>query len=182
MSHFIIGQIIGCIALGFSLGVYQVNKRPKMLLFSTIAATLYALSCLFLHAYTGAALDMLAAIRCYEFYRSKNAKHSVKVYMLFTAIAILATAVTWSGPISLLPLVGTMLSGYASSQRKPQRIRRFALTSIPFWLSYAVLIHSYPATIMNIVVLCSNLLGQYRFDHKRTTHTVHHLRLLHLTR
>jgi hypothetical protein len=169
MSHFIIAQLIGGSAVGFSIMVYQVNRRGTMLSLSTVAATLYAISCLYLHAYTGAALDMLSALQCYAYFRSESTKNNVLVFILFVAVAALATTVTWAGMISLLPFFGSIVSGYASSQLQTKNIRRIALISGPFWLSYAVLIHAYPAIFINIVIICSNLLGQHRFDKKQVT-------------
>jgi hypothetical protein len=164
MSQFLIAQIIGSIGVLFSLAVYQVNNRKHMLLLSMTATTLYAVSFVYLHAYTGALIDSIAAVQCYAFYRSKSIKQNMTVFVAFRAIAAVATIVTWAGIISLLPFIGSVISGFASSQIKTKNIRRIALLSVPFWLSYAILVHSYPSIFIDIFVLCSNLLGQYRFD------------------
>jgi hypothetical protein len=93
------------------------------------------------------------------------------VFVTFRSVAAVATIVTWVGLISILPFVGSVISGFASSQLKTKNIRRVALFSVPFWLCYAILVRSYPSIFIDIFVLCSNLIGQYRFDRVKTKKT-----------
>jgi len=48
--HFLVGQIIGSVAVLIALIVFQINNRRKMLHLSAAAALLFALSFFFLQA------------------------------------------------------------------------------------------------------------------------------------
>ena len=167
MSHFILAQIISLLGVLMSLAVYQVNRRSVMLWLTIGATILYGISCLYLEAYTGALLDFLIAVQCYAFWKSDTSKQNLVVFGIFSVCATAITVVTWSGLVSFLPFAGALVSSFASSQLMPKNIRRLALLSTPFWLAFAVVIHSYPAAIINIAILISNIFGQLRFDRKR---------------
>jgi hypothetical protein len=169
MSLFLIGQLVGGVAVFISLAVYQINNRTKMLQLSTVSAAMYGLLFFFLHAYTGAALNLIGAIRCYAFIGTRSTKSSLRIFLLFAVASCLATILTWVGPISLLALLGTLFSGMASGQLNSKNIRRVALLAPPLWFSYNFLTHSYPGMFIEIFVICSNIIGQYRFDAKSSS-------------
>lgn len=166
MSHFLIAQIIGSIAVVISLAVYQLNNRRRMLQLSAISATLYAVSFYFLQAYTGSALNLIAAARCYTFTTAKTKQNSTKIFTVFAVMSLTATYFTWAGPISILALLGTLFSGMAAGQLSTKNIRRVALLAPPLWFTYNLLTHSYPGMLIEVFIICSNLVGQYRFDRK----------------
>jgi hypothetical protein len=164
MSSYLAGQMVGAVAVIISLAVYQVNNRSKMLGLSTISATLYAIAFFLIHAYTGAALNFIGGMRCASFMRSRNAKDSIGIYVIFAAVSCFATAVTWSGPVSLLALGGTLLTAASSGQLRTRHMRRVALLAPPLWFTYNVLTAFYPGMFIESFVIVSNLIGQYRFD------------------
>jgi hypothetical protein len=57
----------------------------------------------------------------------------------------------------------------ASGQLNTKNIRRVALLAPPLWFSYNFLTHSYPGMFIEIFVICSNIIGQYRFDAKSSS-------------
>lgn len=164
MSSFLLGQCIGIVAVLFSLAVYQTDQRRKMLSLAAIAAILYACSFFLLHAYTGAALNLIGGIRCYLFMKSKSAKDSLLVFGLFASISSIAAYLTWVGPLSLLALAGTISSSISGGQLSTKWMRRAGLLAPPLWFSYNLIIRSYPGMFIELFVLASNAIGQYRFD------------------
>lgn len=117
-----------------------------------------------LGALTGAALNLVAAIRFYVYYRTKPLKRNTWIMWSFLCLTALITALTWQGMISLLPFIGTACGVIAFWQKKTKRIRRLALASSPPWLLYAVMVGSYPGIVVESLLIVSNLTGQYRFD------------------
>lgn len=47
---------------------------------------------------------------------------------------------------------------------RPKTIRRLALTVPPFWFSYNAITGSFAGMFVELILLFSNLIGQYRFD------------------
>jgi hypothetical protein len=135
-----------------------------MLRLSSAASVLYALQFVLLHAYTGGAMNILAAIRNYAFYRISPTNKNVWLLYIFMALGLLATVLTWQGGISLLPLVGNWSNAVATWQTNTKWMRRFAVLAPPLWIIYSLAVHSYPSVFIEAIIFFSNIVGQYRFD------------------
>lgn len=167
MSNFVLAQIIGAVAVAIALFVFQINHRKRMLELSAVAAFLYSISFFLLGAFTGAAMNFIGGVRCYVFSKSRTKKANLRTFLFFAAVALIATYFTWVGPLSLLAMFGTIFSSIASSQLSTTKLRRFALLAPPLWFAYNYFTHSYPGMFIEVFVIFSNLVGQYRFDFKR---------------
>lgn len=167
MSISITGQVVGCLAVLFSLAGYQINKRKNILLVLTVGSFLYSVAFLLLHAYTGAALNLLAAIRCYSFTRTATRRGSIQTFLLFSIASMVATALTWDGPTSLLALAGTLLYALSEGQLRTKSLRRMGLFAPPAWFCYNFLTGFYPGMFIEALMIVSNIVGQYRFDLKQ---------------
>lgn len=159
-----IAQAIGAIAVIISLSIFQVNNRRTMLLLGTIAALLYSVHFLLLGALTGAVMNLIGAVRGYVFSRVAPSRRTVWVLLLFCLIAAGATWVTWQGWYSLLAASASILAGVALWQRKTENVRRLYMVSNPLWFVYNLITRSYPGMFVEVVLIVSNLIGQYRFD------------------
>lgn len=175
MSVFWIAQIVGALGVIFSLCIYQLDRRSSMLRLSSFASILYAIQFIFLHAYSGAAMNIVAAIRNYTFFRIGPTNKNLWLLYIFMALGLLATVLTWQGGVSLLPLFGNWSNALATWQKNTKWMRRFALLAPPLWIIYSLFVHSYPGIFIEIVILCSNILGQYRFDFNRQKSLVSNL-------
>ncbi len=149
-----------------------------MIALGVAVSLLWSTHFLLLGATTGAAMNLLSAGRGYVYYRVHPNKRNTWVLWLFVGLTAIATALTWQGMISLLPFAGSLSSVVAFWHRKPKMIRRLAFLSSPPWLTYNIIVGSYPGIVVEILLMASNLIGQYRFDLK---HPVHH-KLLRVTK
>jgi len=149
-----------------------------MLMLGMTVSLLWSTHFLLLGAVTGAAMNALSALRCYVYYRVKPVKRNLWVPWLFMGLLCTATIFTWQGAVSLLPLAGSLCSILASWQRRPKAIRRLSLGSSPPWFVYNFISGSYPGMVVEVLLVMSNLIGQYRFDFKHPAHR----RLLHATK
>lgn len=154
-------------AVVFSLAAYQINNRRNLLLVSTVSALLYAVAFWLLHAYTGAALNFLAALRCYTFSRATTKRDSVGTFFVFAGASLAATLLTWDGLISLLALAGSLLYALSEGQLPIKRLRRTGLLAPPAWFIYNFFTGFYPGMFVEVFVFISNIIGQYRFDFKK---------------
>jgi hypothetical protein len=131
------------------------------------ASLLWTVHFFLLGAVTGASMNLIDAGKCFVFYRNKPTKRNRRLLWFFISMAMVATALTWQGIISLLPLSGSVIGSIAYWQKKPKIIRRLAFMTSPPWLIYNVISGSYPGIAVEILIMGSNLVGQYRFDFKR---------------
>lgn len=164
MLHQIIVQSIGIVATAISLAVFQVNKRKAMLILSFSAALLWASHYYMLGAITGAVLNLLGAVRWYVFSRITPNRNNVWVLYVFMSLSVAAVMLSHHSLIGFLPMIATIISGVAFWQKKPKLIRRLNLASNPLWLVYNAFVGSYVGVVVEILLIVSNIVGQYRFD------------------
>lgn len=172
MSVFITAQVIGAIAVILSLTIFQMNRRGVMLRLAAVAAVLYGIHYFLIGAWTAVAMNTIAAARNIVFVRLTMAQRPLWILVIFLVAVLIGGLVTWQGPISAFAMLATMLSCIATWQRDPKVIRRVAMVVPPLWFIYAFAAGSYPGMFVEIVILVSNVIGQYRFDyrHAATTH------------
>lgn len=164
MSENIIVQLVGFMAVGISLSVFQINNRKTMLYLCTLAAGFYTLHFFLLGAATGAAMNAISGVRSYVYFKIKPSKRHTWILMLFLALSVIGAGLTWQGALSLLPLGGSLFASLAYWHKNPKFIRRWMLAPPPLWFAYNAVSGSYPGMMIEIIMFSSNLVGQYRFD------------------
>lgn len=167
----VVVQGIGLAGLLIAVSTFQINKRKTMLILGMSACLLWSLHFLFLGAITGAAMNLIGAGRSYAFYRVRPSKRNRWVLWSFLGLLAAATVVTWQNTLSLLPFIASIFNEFAYWQKRPKNIRRLSLASSPLWFTYNMISGSYPGMAVEVMLMTSNLIGQYRFDFK---HTYHH--------
>ena len=160
----IVIQLIGFVGLGLSLLVFQVNKRGAMLRLQMLASVCYAVQFLLLGAFTGSIMNAAVAVRNLTYELSDKRRRSWLLPAAFIAVFIGAEIITWQGPLSLLPFIGTISGTVAFWQRNPRIIRLITLVSPPAWFIYAAITGSYAAVVLEVILLLVNLAAIYRFD------------------
>jgi hypothetical protein len=175
MSVFIAAQIIGFAAVCISISIFQSNKRSTMLKLVAAAAVLYAVQFCLLGAFTGAAMNIIGAARSYTFYKIRPSKRHQWILIVFIGLAIIGAIVTWQGVLSLLPTLGSICGGIAIWHKKPKQIRRWSLVASPLWFIYNAYSGSYAGMAIDVIMLSSNLLGEYRFDINHKSNMRKHL-------
>lgn len=109
-------------------------------------------------------MNLVGAGRSYVFMKVKQDSNNTWILFSFIIIGVLATAISWQGYISMLPLLATSAVAVASWQNNPKHIRRLMMLAPPLWFAYNAISGSYPGMVIEIIMLASNLVGQYRFD------------------
>jgi hypothetical protein len=162
----LIVQLIGFVALGVAVLVYQFNTRKQILIILSLASLLFSIQFFLLGAYSGAVLNLINVARNYCFQKYRYRKRSAIILWGFIGIFSVATALTWQGPLSLLPAIGMISGAFANWQLKAKHIRLLSLVSPPAWFIYALAVHSYAAMLGEVLILTSILVGMYRLDRK----------------
>lgn len=172
MFYDLAAQLVGVVATVCSLLIFQVNRRKAMLLFSFAAALLWATHFFMLGAMAGAVMNLVLAARGYVFSRIKPGHSTLWVLGVFVVLSVAAALISGQILLGMLPATASIISAVAFWQKDPKLIRRLYLASNPLWLTYNVLVGSYPGVVVEVLLIGSNLLGQYRFDflRKKPTH------------
>lgn len=159
-------QLIGFVAVAINILTFQVNDRRKMLNIGAVAAAIYTVHFYLLGAYTGSAMNALGGVRDAITARVTPSRKNIWLLMSLILAAVAATCVTWHGVISILPLLGTTLNAISFWNKNPTTIRRLYLAAPPAWFAYNAIVHSYPGILIEVIMILSNLVGQYRFDQR----------------
>jgi hypothetical protein len=133
-----------------------------------MAAVLYTVHFYLLGAFTGSAMNAVGGTRSYIYSKVTPSIKNIWVLLFFTVLAIGATIWTWQGYISILPLLGSSSGAIAYWQSNPKIIRRLAMIAPPLWFTYNAISGSYPGMAIEVIMLTSNIVGQYRFDVRRS--------------
>lgn len=166
--NLLVAQGVGFLALLLNLLAYQCKSGRRLILTQLGSNLTYIIHFLLLGAYTGclsisvmALSNGLLSLRRFPWAAWKGWRPVLCV--LFAA----AAAVTWQGPISLLPCVGTMTAAMVNWTRngKLMRLGRLAVVS-PCWLVYDVCVGSWSGVVDETLGIISLLISLFRFGLK----------------
>lgn len=160
-------QLIGAAGLALTGIAFQGRTRHAILLGQLIGALFFAVHFFLLSAYVGTLMNILIAFRNFVF--EEKSHRSWATYrmwpLLFMAASVVALALAWQGPISLLPAIATIIATYALWSGKPAFIRELLLGATLLWIPYTIAVGSYAGTITQLVMLLCLLFGIARRDH-----------------
>ncbi|MGN1345366.1 MAG: YgjV family protein [Eubacteriales bacterium] len=162
----ILAQALGLLALCVTIICYQFNSQKKILIMQIIASTLFTLNLTLLGAFSGALLNIHGICRALTFYQRGRHKWADSPFWIFFYIvtAGICVAVTYQSPLDLLPFVGQTFTTLAFFMKNPARIRLLTLPSPPCWFVYHLSSGNLGGVLNEIFVLCSILVGMFRFD------------------
>ena len=162
-------QLIGFIALILLIIVFQREKRSHMLILKILSSIFYGIHFALLGAWTGSAMNVVAAARSYVFKQRTEKKWADNKAWLFAFLILIIVSgiFTWGGYYSLLPMIGTSISTAAFWMKKPRLIRLLCLIGPPFWLVYNIIVQSIAGMVTELLVVISILVGILRFDGKK---------------
>ena len=160
-----IAQIIGFVALVFAMLSYQMKTQKGIVLIQIVSCTFFAVHFLMLKAYTGALLNLIAAVRSVVF-ANKDKKWGKSNWwiVLFSVISVVAIAFTWEGYLSLLPMAGMVLTSIAWGIEKASLVRLISFPSSPLWIIYNLKSRSTAGVLTEVFVMISIITAMIRLD------------------
>ncbi len=165
----IAAQIIGLLAVATFLLSYQQKKRNHIIWLNFASRCLYILQYLLLGAFTGAILDILAAVSS-AFSGKKHAdfiKKHVKWFVIiinacFLAVGLVLAFINKSF-LDFFALAGVLFEINALWLTDERAIRWVSLFAAPFWFIYNFLSGAYGSAIGNIFTILSILIAMMRY-------------------
>ena len=143
-----------------------IKNRKKSLFVQMVSCALESIAYFVSGGLTGAALSAVNAIRTLFFInREKINKVTYNfILVLFLAVIIFGCFATWSGPISLLPTVGSIFRTYALWQTNMMVVRISGMTTA---LTYGIYCWHYDLKVLligDIILLFVSLISIYKYD------------------
>ena len=163
MSVFFISQVLVGIAILFDLMSFQFKERKKIVACLFAAGVLISSHFILLEQWTAASLMVIATTR----YLISIFSTSPKLKWLFCGSSIVATAVTFSGLVSIISCLGSLFQTVAAFTKEDKRLRELMIVGTSFWLLHNYLIGSPTAVLMEVLFISSNLIGYYRYYVKK---------------
>lgn len=163
MSVFLISQILVGIAILFDLLSFQFKDRKQIVGCLFCAGILISAHFALLEQWTAASLMAIATTR----YMVSIFSTSYKMAIFFSSTSIIATFVTYSGITSLISCLGSVFQTMAAFDKNDKRLRELMIIGTSFWLIHNYLIGSPTAVLMEILFICSNVIGYYRYYLKK---------------
>lgn len=172
---YILSQVFILINYAFLIMTYQSKSRKHILIFNFCALSATAISYIFLSAYSGLAMAIIAIIRNIIFIidekkNGKSNKNGAKDYIILAvlyAISIISAIFTYNGILSMMSVVATMLYTYSVWQKSTKVYKILGLPIGIIWLIYNIYIMSIFGIIMEVVLAISAIIGYIKETKKK---------------
>jgi len=167
---YILSQIFIIINYVLLMATYQVKSRKTILMFNFGAIIATGVSYVFLSAWSGLAMVIVAIIRNIIFMldEKKNGRSEqitrkdIVILMVLYVISIISAIYTYEGFLSLMSVFATMLYTYSVWQKKTSVYKILGVPVGIIWIIYNVYIASIFGIILEIVLLISAIIGIIR--------------------
>ena len=166
----IIAEVIGLFGIAAPIISYQCKVRKHILLWQLFSTTCWMAHFAVLGALSGAALNLVGALRCIVFAGRGEDTKAGKIadwigwIPVFLVMSAAATALTWGGWTSLLPFIGMILTTFATRASSAAMVRLISLPNDPLWLAYNAISGSMTGVITEVCIIISIIVGMIRHD------------------
>lgn len=160
---YIIGQILGIIAIIIGFVTFQMKTKRQILFLQTTTTVIFSFHYFLIGALTGTAMNVVGAVRniVYDYCAKKGYKTKV-VPIIFVIIQATMAILTWNAWYSVFIFLGVCINTYCMSLSEPQNVRASILVSSPMVLVYNVFSVSIGGMIYESVAIISSILGLIR--------------------
>ena len=172
---YILSQIFTIITYILLALTYYAKSRKTVLTISFLSLVANGIAYIFLSAYTGLAMCIVAIIRNIIFIvdEKKNGKSNtisqkdIIILAILYAISIVSAVFTYDGFLSLLSVFATMLYTYSVWQKKTNIYKLLGIPIGIIWILYNTYIQSIFGIILETILLICSTTG-YILEIRRT--------------
>ena len=157
---YVIGQVLGILAVITGFISYQMKTQRGIILLQLATALTFTLHYVFIGAPTAIALNLLGAVSCvFYYFRDKRGGKSIIEPIIFAALIIVSSILTWEGWYSALIMVGLLFNTVSLTFSNPQATRAVVFIKSPLCLIYNAIVLSGGGVIYECAVLISAIIG-----------------------
>lgn len=162
---FIAAQLVGFAGAVTYFLVFQMKKRKNILGLNVLAASIFVLHFFLLGAYTGAAMNVVCALRCVIYYYNDKKWAKSKIWLaVFIGVSVVLGVLTWSDTYSVLPLASMIITSVSFWLKNEKHIRLLTLPSPPCWIIYNIHNGSVSGMVTDFIILVSIIISIVRYD------------------
>lgn len=168
-TTFIVSQCIGIVAAALLLLSYQQNTHRKIITMQIFSGLLFSVQYLMIGAYEGMVGNLVGLVRgiAFSFRGRSKFTDSIVCPIIFAFLAAAGGLVTYTSPVSLLPMAAMAISTFVLWNPKTQQLRALTFPTSLMWLVYNIICQSYSGAITEILSEVSIIIGLIRFRNKK---------------
>ncbi len=161
---FVLGQTFGIFALICTVVSMQLKKKKPLMILQTASEAFIIAQYWVKGAITGSFMAVVSFVRDIIF--TKYGKKRAPLWILITIYVIMTilTIMSWAGPLSLLPYVGSLIYCWSLWYGKVKWIRLGNGIGNSPYLFYTLLTGNYALFIMTLLEVISSFVGFFRID------------------
>lgn len=172
---YILSQVFTIIMYALLALTYYAKDRTKVLILSFLSLIANGIAYIFLSAWTGFAMCVVALIRNIIFLldekkngkREKINKMDIIVLIILYIISIISAIFTYEGFFSLLSVFATMLYTFSVWQKKTNIYKLLGIPIGILWVLYNIYIFSIFGIILESILLMCSITG-YLLEMKKS--------------
>ena len=167
----LIGQIIGVIALSFTVISYQMRTSKQLLIMQTVSSAVFCVHYLLIGAYSALAINLFAIVRNVAFYHRDKKFLSGKAIPWIFAVGMAAFGIAaWEGWYTLFIAIGVAINTVCLALPNAQSVRKSILVTCPMVFTYDVFVLSIGGMINETLAMTSAIIGivRYRNEQKKS--------------
>ena len=165
---FIVAQFFGILVIIANVLSMQMKNKKQIILMFILANLFSAINFILLQSYSGAVICFFAIIQTFinKIFENKQQQVPKIIIGIYIVISIILGVITFNNIIDILPMICSVLYTLTIIQEKEKNIRRISLVNIILWIIYDIVCQAYTATISDLLMTISTIIGMYRFDRK----------------
>lgn len=161
---FILGQAFGILALICTVVSMQVKKKRPLMILQTISEAFIVAQYLIKGAITGSFMAIVSFIRDVIFTKYDKKRAPLWILLVLYVIMTVLTIVSWAGPLSILPYIGSLIYAWSLWYGKTKWIRLGNAVGNSPYLVYTLLTENYALFAMTLFEVISAIAGFIRID------------------
>ncbi len=166
-TNYILSQVFTIINYALLGVTYYAKNRKAVLIISFLSVTANGIAYIFLNAWTGFAMCIVALVRNIIFLvdEKKNGKRDninktdIMILIVLYAISIISAIFTYDGFFSLLSVFATMLYTYSVWQKDTKTYKLLGIPIGILWIAYNIYIFSIFGIILETILLICSISG-----------------------
>lgn len=160
-------QLVGFLGTGLFLLSFQFKENRKLFRVQLFSYIFYSSHLLLLGAATGGISYIVNCLRAFFLQSNWKFAKSKAMCAIICAMQIAVMAATWSGWISLLPVVANIASTIGGYTKNPQKVRIAGIfINAPLWIVYNIIVGSWAGVMDELVTEVSMVVSIIRFGWK----------------
>ena len=149
-------QILGFIAMGIAISMYQFRKHRTILILMSVCSLVWSLHFACLGLFTPVGMNMINVLRgiVYSF-REKKWAQNIVIPAVFIVLCAGSVVFTWESMWSILPFIASIFATIANWQKNTRLLKYLSIPVCICWFVYNIKNGSIAGTLNETFALIS---------------------------